>query len=99
MRDLPFIRQGTELLRIQRKANGDVVFSLSGRIDKENIADLEALIGAERKDRRIVLDLKDMTLTGQDGITFLAQCEAAGIALVNCDPYVREWITGQGTGK
>jgi anti-anti-sigma regulatory factor len=76
-----------------------VVFSLSGRIDKENIADLEALIGAERKDRRIVLDLKDMTLTGQDGITFLAQCEAAGIALVNCDPYVREWITGQGTGK
>ena len=99
MRDLPFIRQGTELLRIHRKANGDVVFSLSGRIDKENIADLEALIGAERKDRRIVLDLKDMTLTGQDGITFLAQCEAAGIALVNCDPYVREWITGQGTGK
>ena len=76
-----------------------MVFSLSGRIDKENIADLEALIGAERKDRRIVLDLKDMTLTGQDGITFLAQCEAAGIALVNCDPYVREWITGQGTGK
>ncbi len=76
-----------------------MVFSLSGRIDEENIADLEALIGAERKDRRIVLDLKDMTLTGQDGITFLAQCEAAGIALVNCDPYVREWITGQGTGK
>ena len=86
------------MLRIQRKANGDVVFSLSGRIDKENIAELEALIGAEGKDRRIVLDLKDMTLTGQDGINFLAQCEAAGVALVNCDPYVREWITGQISG-
>ena len=98
MRDLLFIWQGTELLRIQRKANGDVVFSLSGRIDKENIAELEALIGAEGKDRRIVLDLKDMTLTGQDGINFLAQCEAAGVALVNCDPYVREWITGQISG-
>jgi len=58
---------------------------------------LEALIGAEGKDRRIVLDLKDMTLTGQDGITFFAQCEAAGIVLANCDPYVREWITRQGT--
>jgi anti-anti-sigma regulatory factor len=99
VRDLLFIRQGTELLRIQRKANGDVVFSLSGRIDKGNIAELEALIGAEGKDRRIVLDLKDMTLTGQDGINFLAQCEAAGVALVNCDPYVREWITGQNGGS
>ena len=32
-----------------------------------------------------------MTLTGQDGIDFLTRCEAAGITLVNCDPYVREW--------
>jgi anti-anti-sigma regulatory factor len=99
VRDLLFIQQGTELLRIQRKANGDVVFTLSGRIDKENIAELEALIGAEGKDRRIVLDLKDMTLTGQDGINFLAQCEAAGVELVNCDRYVREWITGQKSGS
>ncbi len=76
-----------------------MVFTLSGRIDKENIAELEALVGAEGKDRRIILNLKDMTLTGQDGITFLAQCEAPGIALVNCDPYVREWITGQNNGS
>ena len=76
-----------------------MVFTLSGRIDRENIAELEALIAAEGKDRRTVLDLKDMTLTGQDGITFLAQCEAAGIALVNCDPYVREWISGQNNGS
>ena len=86
------------MLRIGRKANGDVVFTLSGRIDKEHIAELEALIGAEGKDRRIILDLKDMTLTGQDGITFLARCEAAGIALANCDPYVREWIRIQNKG-
>lgn len=85
------------MLRIYRTANGDVVFTLSGRIDEENIAELKALIAAEGKDRRIILDLKDMTLTGQDGINFLAKCEADGIALVNCDPYVREWITGQET--
>jgi anti-anti-sigma regulatory factor len=86
------------MLRIDRKANGDVLFALSGRIDKENIAELESLIGAEGKDRPVILDLKDMTLIGQDGICFLAQCEAAGIALVNCDPYVREWVTRQRTG-
>jgi hypothetical protein len=94
------------MLRIQRKANGDVVFSLSGRIGAENIAELEALIAAEgealmsakEKDRSIVLDLRDMTLTGEDGIEFLTRCEGAGIALVNCDPYVREWITRQRGG-
>ena len=85
------------MLRIHRTANEDVVFTLSGRIDGEHVPELEALSAAEGTDRRIVLDLKDMTLTGQDGIAFLAQCEAAGIALVNCDPYVREWISRQGT--
>jgi anti-anti-sigma regulatory factor len=86
------------MLRIRRKANGDVVFALSGRMDKESIAELEKLIGAEGKDRPIILDLNDMTLIGQDGINFLIQCEAAEIALRNCDPYVREWMTRQRTG-
>jgi anti-anti-sigma regulatory factor len=95
--DLPFILQ--EMLRVRRKANADVVFTLSGRLDKDHIAELEMLLAAEGKDRRIILDLKDMTLTGQDGIAFLARCEAAEIALVNCDPYIREWITRQETGS
>jgi len=34
-------------------------------------------------------------MAGKDGINFLAQYEAAGIALANCDPYVGEWITLQ----
>jgi hypothetical protein len=95
--DLQFILQ--EMLRVRRKANADVVFTLSGRLDKDHIAELEMLLAAEGKDRRIILDLKDMTLTGQDGIAFLARCEAAEIALVNCDPYIREWITRQETGS
>ena len=86
------------MLRIDRAENGEVVFTLSGQLRKDHIAELEALIAAEVKDRRIILDLKDMTLTGQDGIAFLARCEAAGIALANCDPYVREWIRIQNEG-
>ena len=86
------------MLRIKKKANGDVVFTLSGRIDKEHIVELETLIAAEGKLRRITIDLKDMTLLGQDGINFLAQCEAADIVLVNCAPYIREWITRQRNG-
>ena len=87
------------MLRIHRKGNGEVIFRLSGEIDKEHIAELETLIVGEARGRRITLDLKDMTLTGQDGISFLAQCEAADIELVNCDPYVREWITRQNNGS
>jgi hypothetical protein len=87
------------MLRIHRKENGEVAFTISGQIDKEHIAELEELIAAEGKDRRIILDLKDMTLTGEDGIAFLAQCEAAGIELANCDPYVREWIRIQNKGS
>ena len=87
------------MLRIRRSANDEVVFKLSGRLDNEHIAELEALIGAEAKDRPIVLDLRDMTLTGEDGISFLARCEAANITLANCDPYVREWIARQRNGR
>jgi len=87
------------MFRIHRSENGEVVFTISGRLDAEHIAELETVIVAEAKGRRIILDLKDMTLTGRDGIDFLSRCEAAGIALVNCDPYVREWITREGSGK
>jgi anti-anti-sigma regulatory factor len=87
------------MFRIHRSANGEVIFTISGRLDAELIAELETLLAAETKGRRIILDLKDMTLTGQDGIDFLSRCEASGIALVNCDPYVREWIAKEESGK
>jgi anti-anti-sigma regulatory factor len=86
------------MFRIHRSENGEVVFTISGRLDAEHIAELETLIAAETKGRRIIFDLKEMTLTGQDGIDFLTRCEASDIALANCDPYVREWITREGSG-
>ena len=84
-----------EMLRIYRLVNREVVYRLSGRMDHENIAELESLIGAEDGGKSILLDLKDITLAGQDGIDFLTRCEAADIQLANCPPYVREWITRQ----
>ncbi len=87
------------MLRVQRSANGQVVFTLSGRMDKENIAELETLIRSEANDRRIVLDLKDLTLVNQDAVSFLERCEADSITLRNCPAYVREWITRQRRGS
>ena len=87
------------MLRIRRSSNGEVVFALSGRIDSENVKELESLIRAERTGRPIVIDLKDVTLAGEDGIIFLARCEAGNITLMNCLPYIREWITKQNNGS
>ena len=83
------------MLKIQISANGQVVFTLSGRMDSESIAELEALFRSERKGRRIVLDLKDVTLVNRDAISFLERCEENNITLENCPAYVREWITRQ----
>ena len=83
------------MLRIQRSADRDVVFTLSGQMDDESIAELETLINSESNGRRIVLDLKDLTLVNEDAITFFIRCEANSITLKNCPAYVREWINAQ----
>ena len=87
------------MLKIQRSSNGPVVFTLIGEIDKEEIAELEALLRSETKGRTIVLDLKELTLVGRDAISFLGRCEAEGIGLRNCAGYVREWITRERRGS
>jgi len=87
------------MLRIRKSSNGEVLFALSGRIGSEHVAELESLIRAEEKGRRIVIDLKDVSLAGEDGVIFLARCEAENITLVNCRPYIREWITRQNNGS
>ena len=83
------------MLKITRAANGQVIFKLSGRMGAENVAELETLVSAEASGRRIVLDLKDLTLVDQDAVSFLKRCEADGIQLNNCPAYIREWILGQ----
>jgi len=81
------------MLKISRAANGEVVFTVSGRMGAEDVGELEKLFSAEASGRRIVLDLKDLTLVDQDVVSFLNRCEADNITLKNCPAYIREWIT------
>ena len=81
------------MLKIQRSSNGQVTY-MSGQIEEEDIDGLEAIVRSEAKGRRIVFDLKNITLVGQDAIAFLDRCEANGITLKNCPEYIREWIKG-----
>ena len=88
------------MLKIERSSNAQVVIKLSGRMDAENIGELETLVRKEADDRRIVLDLRDLTLVDQDAVNFLKRCEEDNITLKNCPAYIREWITrGRKTGE
>jgi hypothetical protein len=44
------------------------------------------------KTERIVLDLDEVTLVDLDVVRFLGVSEAEGVELVNCSPYIRDWI-------
>ena len=80
------------MLKIQRSANGNVAFTLSGRIEADDVTELQRLLDLEPVARHLVLDLEDVTLADRDAVTFLMRCEQSGIRLENCPPYIREWI-------
>jgi len=66
------------------------VLKLSGRIQARDIEDL-----SEQMDRRIrgtVLDLQEVTLVDAEVVRFLGLCEAKGVELAHCSPYIREWV-------
>ncbi len=65
---------------------------LSGRIEKQAIAELERLFEHQTDYRDIVLDLKDVSLVDREVMSFLARCEADGVKLENCASYIREWM-------
>ena len=80
------------MLRITKKTNGQVVFRVSGQLTAENVAEMEALIAAEGKGKRIVLECTDLRSVDGEAVKFLEKWEADSIKLKNCGLYIREWI-------
>ena len=80
------------MLRIERSANGQVVFTLSGRMQTEDIEQVQQLLAAETPEQPLMFNLRYVTLANQDAVTFLADCESNGIKLENCPLYIRNWI-------
>ena len=80
------------MLRIERSANRQVVFTLSGRMQTEDIEQFQQLLVVETPGQPVMFDLRDVTLVNQDVVTFLADCEAKGIKLESCPLHIRNWI-------
>ena len=81
------------MLKIQRSAQGAfVLFTLSGRIQGEDAAEVQRLCELEAKEQSLTLDLHEVKLVDREAVRFLARCEVEGITLVHCPTYIRVWI-------
>ena len=79
------------MLRIEKHSDGCVSrLRLIGRIQSDSIAGIRSAMndGCTRK----ILDLSEVTLVEIAVVRFLITCEDEGIELVQCPPYVREWV-------
>jgi len=73
-----------------------VVFTVSGRLDAENVGELCRLIDAEPAGAVVVLDLTDLVLADRDAVRLLRECETGGrIVLRNCPAYIRVWMAAE----
>jgi anti-anti-sigma regulatory factor len=78
-------------LKIARESDDQrTTLRLSGRIQSANVDEIREQMEGNRE--TIVLDLEEVTLVDVDVVRFLSRCEAEGVELANCSPYIRDWI-------
>jgi anti-anti-sigma regulatory factor len=78
-------------LKIERCSDGpSTKIRLIGRIQAEHMAELEEQI--RESGSKIAIDLEEVDLVDLQVVRFLGMCEAQGITLLNCSPYIRDWI-------
>jgi hypothetical protein len=85
-------RRRTMTFRIEKSMEGPkTVLRVSGRIGSENLEELNTEIMSNKT--KGVLDLQHVTLVDVEAVRFLNACEADGIELEHCSPYIREWMS------
>jgi len=78
-------------LKIERYSEGpSTTIRLIGRMQAEHLAELEKQV--RESESKIVLDLEEVNLVDVEAVRFLGACEAQGVMLLNCSPYIRDWI-------
>ena len=78
-------------LRIER-SKGRI--RLSGELRFGDLVQVQTEI--ERCESPVVLDLEELDLIDLEGVCFLNACEATGISVLHCSPYIREWMLQEG---
>ena len=79
-------------LRIETASDGQTAtLRLIGRVESEYLDELQAQVHGHRP--RLVLDLHEVPLVDVGVVRFLIAREAEGIELLNCAPWIREWMS------
>jgi hypothetical protein len=78
-------------LRIEKESTGPcTTIRLIGRMRREHIEELKTQIKSSGPE--VTLDLEEVSLVDVETICFLGNCEVEGVTLLNCSPYIRDWI-------
>ena len=79
-------------LRIEKSCEANTVaLRLIGRVQAEHLDELNRLVKNNEPDT--TLDLSEVNLVDIDVVRFLGACQAKGVRLTGCSPYIRDWIT------
>ena len=79
------------MLRIEKDSRRWVTkLRLSGRIQADQIASIRSEMGDNGASK--ILDLSEVTLVDLGVVRFLISCEDEGIELLQCPPYILEWM-------
>lgn len=79
------------MLRIEKDSDGcGTTLRLSGRIRSDSIAGIRSAMNDNCAHK--ILDLTEVSLVDVVVVRFLMRCEDEGVKLVECPPYVREWM-------
>jgi anti-anti-sigma regulatory factor len=79
-------------LKIEKNSyHGKTTIRLIGRFQSEHVEELKKQIQANGP--HFALDLHEVTLVDLAVVQFLGMCEAEGVEVVHCPPYIREWIS------
>src|SRR5207244_1895485 len=83
-------------LKIHRRRGPALVFTVSGRLDVENVGELCHVIDEEPAGAVVMLDLTDLVLADRDAVRYLRDYETGGrIMLRNCPAYIRAWMAAE----
>ena len=78
-------------LKIEKHSDGKrTTIRLIGRMRAEHLEELEKQI--RESEPAVTLDLDEVTLIDVESVRFLGTCEERGATLLNCSPYIRDWI-------
>ena len=78
-------------LRLERQTDrGRTILRLIGRMQAEHVSEVERQI--EESGTKVTLDLEEVTLVDVPVVRFLGTCEIRGIGILNCSPYIADWI-------